>query len=135
MLYRRSIPLWASIGPRRSLTHRRDEPTNTSKQLRSEDRRLFLRLPLRNCSYRTVAAVYDRRYLEIGHLCVAWSKNSPPRLGGEPRAIHSSLESERRGGRSTSRSHLIDAREANRIKKGGLRQHLQGGFATLIDHP
>src|SRR6267378_141915 len=55
------------------------------------------------------------------------------RLGGVPRAINSSLESERRGGRSTSRSHLIDAREANRIKKGGLRQHLQGGFAALID--
>src|SRR6267142_4186198 len=46
------------------------------------------------------------------------------RLGGVPRAINSSLESERRGGRSTSRSYLIDAREANRIEKGGLRQHL-----------
>src|SRR3989442_6844057 len=30
-----------------------------------------------------------------------------------------SRESERRGGRSTSRSYLIDAREANRIKKEG----------------
>src|SRR5437870_2454738 len=59
------------------------------------------------------------RRLEIGHLCAAWSRNSPPRLGGMPRAINSSLESERRGGRSTSRSDLIDAREANRIKKEG----------------
>src|SRR6266850_8358706 len=54
-------------------------------------------------------------------------ENSPPGLGGVPRAINSSLESERRGGRSTSRSYLIDVREANRIEKGGLRQHLLGG--------
>src|SRR2546430_17434534 len=57
--------------------------------------------------------------LEVGHLSRAWSKNSPPGLGGVPRAINSSRESERRGGRSTSRSHLIGAREANRIKKEG----------------
>src|SRR2546425_1090953 len=41
------------------------------------------------------------------------------RLGGVPRAINSSRESERRGGRSTSRSHLIDARETNRKKREG----------------
>ncbi len=36
-----------------------------------------------------------RAPLEIGHLCRAWSRNSPPRLarlGGVPRAINSSLE-------------------------------------------
>src|SRR6266478_9046522 len=30
--------------------------------------------------------------LEIGHLCGAWSRNSPPGLGGVARAINSSLE-------------------------------------------
>jgi len=33
-----------------------------------------------------------RAPLEIGHLCGAWSRNSPPGLGGVPRAINSSLE-------------------------------------------
>src|SRR5882672_8703161 len=62
--------------------------------------------------------------LEIGHLCGAWSRNSPPGLGGVPRAINSSLESERRGGRSTSRSYLIESPRSEPNKKGGLRQHL-----------
>src|SRR6266446_5201745 len=51
-------------------------------------------------------------------------ENSPPRLGGVPRAINSSLESERRGGRSTSRSYLIESPRSEPNKKGGLRQHL-----------
>src|SRR5467141_1138916 len=46
------------------------------------------------------------------------------RLGGVPRAINSSLESERRGGRSTSRSHLIESPRSEPNKKGGLRHHL-----------
>src|SRR6267142_7073674 len=57
--------------------------------------------------------VSEPEFLKIG------LSGSISRLGGVPRAINSSLESERRGGRSKSRSHLIDAREANRLKKGG----------------
>ena len=51
-------------------------------------------------------------------------ENSPPGLGGVPRAINSSLESERRGGRSTSQSYLIESPRSEPNKKGGLRQHL-----------
>src|SRR5882762_462944 len=57
--------------------------------------------------------VSEPKFLKIG------LSGSISRLGGVPRAINSSLESERRGGRSTSRSYLIDAREASRIEKEG----------------
>src|SRR5881628_653400 len=73
----------------------------------------------------------QRRGLEIGHLCGAWSKNSPPRLGGVPRAINSSLEAS--GGVVDQRREatLQKAREANRIKKEGFASIYKEGFASI----
>ena len=62
---------------------------------------------------------------------------SPPRLGGVPRAIKT-LEGERRGGRSRTRSHLIDVGEAHVIENGrASRASMRASIRWLrgIDRP